>query len=272
MNTDQEILVKRLTEAGLNTRRFLKLNAEKEAFEKEWEKHLYTPEELEGYPYWGICGKDGLVLVDADSVDIDAVLRQLLSPTFEVRSPRRGLTHFYIVVEGDQVENKTLHFNGEEEGSGEIRAQNEYLVAPGTTIRYRDLRTSEPRTGTYTITQNRPFAKFWHSDFMAMLNPYLGSNIKQPITHKQMRDGVPRGTRHAQGIKFANYLVGIQRFHFATALHALQLWNQLCKPPMDNTDLERMAKNAVDYIAKQRARKRKGNAEQNFLREVENLE
>jgi hypothetical protein len=41
---------------------------------------------------------------------------------------------------------------------------------------------------------------------------------------------------------------------------------------MDNTDLERMAKNAVDYIAKQRARKRKGNAEQNFLREVENLE
>jgi len=272
MNAEQEILVKRLVEAGLSTRRFLKLNAEKEAFEKEWEKHLYSPEELGGYPYWGICGKDGLVLVDTDSVDMDAAMRKLLYPTFEARSPRRGLGHFYIVVEGGQVENKTLHMNGEEEGSGEIRSQNQYLVAPGTTIRYRDLRTSEPRTGTYTITQNRPLAKFGYYDFLAMLEPYLGINAKQPITHKQMRDGVPRGTRHAQGIKFANYLVGIQRFHYTTALYELNRWNQLCKPPMDNADLERMAKNAVDYIAKQRARKRKDNAELNFLRKAEQLE
>jgi hypothetical protein len=272
MNADQEILVMRLVEAGLSTHRFLKLNSEKEAFEPEWEKHLYAPEDLESYPYWGICGKDGLVLIDADSVDMDAAMRKLLSPTLEARSPRRGLGHFYVVVEGGLVENKTLHWNGEEEGSGEIRAQNEYLVAPGTTIHYRDLRTSEPRTGAYTITQNRPLAKFRYNDFMVIIEPYLGSNAKQPITHKQMREGVPRGTRHAQGIKFANYLVGIQRFHYTTTLYELTCWNQLCKPPMDNADLERMAKNAVEYIAKQRARKREGNAELNFLKKVENLE
>ncbi len=271
MNAEQEILVKRLKEAGLDTRRFLKLNAEKAAFETDWQHHLYMPEELEAYPYWGICGRDGLVLVDADTVGMDATLRKLLSPTFEVRSPRRGLAHFYIIVEGGQIENKTLHLNGEEEGSGEIRAQNYYLVAPGTTICYRDLRTSEPRTGTYTITHNNPFAKFWYEDFMTMIKPFLGSNPKQRLTLKQIRDGVPQGTRHAQGIKFANYLVGIQRFDYATALYELQRWNQLCKPPMDNADLERMAKNAFAYIASQRKRALADVKTENFLKKVEQL-
>jgi len=271
MNAEQEILVKRLIEAGLDTRRFLKLNAEKAAFETDWQHHLYTPEELEGYSYWGICGKDGLVLCDADKVSMDTILRQLLPPTFEVRSPRRGLAHFYIVVEGGPVENKVLFLDGEAEGCGEIRAQNYYLVAPGTTIRYRDLRTSEPKTGTYTVTQNKPFAKMWYEDFSAMIEPYLGSNAKQPITFEQMRKGVPKGTRHAQGIKFANYLVGIQRFQYATALYELQRWNKLCTPPMDETDLERMARNAVAYIAKQRKRKRKDNSEQKFIEKVNKL-
>jgi P4 family phage/plasmid primase-like protien len=256
MNVDQKILVERLVETGLSTRRFLKLNAEKEAFEPSWQHHLYTPEELEGYPYWGICGKDGLVLVDADTVDMDATIRRFLSPTFEVRSPRRGLGHFYIVVEGGQVENKTLHWNGEEEGSGEIRAQNEYLVAPGTTIQFRDLRTSEPRTGAYTITQNRPLAKFMYDDFMAMMKPYLGGNPKQPITFEQMRKGVPQGTRHAQGIKHAVFLVGVKKFDYATALFTLGEWNKLCTPPMDDDDLERMVKNAIEYDATNPAQKR----------------
>lgn len=275
MNAEREILVMRLREAGFDTRRFLRLGNKdnaKAACEPEWQKRLHTPEELEGFPYWGICGRDGLVLIDADKLDMNTILQQVLPPTFEVRSPRRGFSHFYIVVEGKAVENLTLHLNGDKEGCGEIRAQNEYVVTCGTEIHYRDLRTSEPRIGTYNIIRDRPFAKMKYDDFMKLFEPYLGSNPKQPITHEQMRKGVPRGTRHKQGIKFANYLVGIQRFHYATALYELQRWNQLCKPPMDNTDLERMAKNAVAYIAKQCKRKRKDNAKQNFLKKVEQFE
>jgi len=272
MIAEQEILVKRLEEAGLDTRRFLKLNAEKQAFEKGWQDRLYGPEDLDSYPRWGICGKDGLVLVDADKVTMDATLRQLLPHTFEVRSPRRGLTHFYIVVEDGRVENKTLFLNGEEEGCGEVRAQNMYVVAPGTEIVYRDLRTSEPKIGRYVITQNRPFAKIRQADFMRLLEPYFGSNAKQPITQQQMREGVPRGTRHAQGIKYANFLVGIQRFHYATVLYELRRWNQLCKPPMDDADLVRMARNAVEYIAKQRKKKRVDNERIKFLKMVNDLE
>jgi len=134
---------------------------------------------------------------------------------------------------------------GEDEGCGEIRAQNYYLVAPGTEIHYRDLRTSEPKIGTYTITQDRPFAKMRYDDFMKLFEPYLGSDPKQPITFEQMRKGVPQGTRHAQGIKFANYLVGVQTFDAATAFHAMQEWNKLNDPPMNEADLKRMVENAL---------------------------
>ena len=273
MNAEQEILVKRLREAGFDTRRFLRLgnkDNDKAACEPEWQKRLHTPEELEGSPYWGICGKDGLVLIDADKLDMNTILKQILPQTFEVRSPRRGFSHFYIVVEDKAVENLTLHLNGDEEGAGEIRAQNEYLVAPGTEIHYRDLKTSEPRIGTYRIIQDRPFAKMKYDDFMKLFEPYLGSNPKQPITHEQIRKGVPKGTRHKQGIKLANYLTGLLKFDYETALFTMREWNKLCRPPMDLADLERMVKNALSYVAAQR-KKRLLENKKNFLRRVENL-
>jgi predicted transcriptional regulator len=251
MNAEQEALVKRLQEAGLDTRRFLKLNKEKRAFEEEWQNRLYTPEELErqGCVLWGINGKDSLVLVDADRVEMADVLRQILPATFEVLSPRRGLPHFYYVVKGEPIPNKTLHLHGEEEGAGEVRAQNYYLVAPGTEIRYKDLRTSEEKTGQYRIIQDRPFAVLSSADFMKTIKPYLGKDKTQKITLEHMRKGVPQGTRHAMGIRYADYLIGVQQLDYATALFEMKKWNQLCQPPMDEKDLERMVKNAIGYVA-----------------------
>jgi hypothetical protein len=249
MNAEQEILVKRLKEAGFDTRRFLKLNAEKAAFEKDWPSKLYTPEEMGDHPYWGICGRDGLVLVDADKAAMESILRKILPPTFEVKSPRRGLPHFFYVVEGEPVPNKTLHLKGEEEGCGEIRAQNEYLVAAGTEIHYKDLKTSEPKIGRYIITQDRPFAKIQYADFMKAVEPYFGKDSTQKITFKQMREGVPQGTRHAQGIKYATFLAGVQQFDCDTALVEMRRWNQLNQPPMDDSDLIRMVENAAGYVA-----------------------
>jgi hypothetical protein len=248
MNAEQQALVNRLIEAGLDTRRFLKLNAEKAAFENDWPNKLYTPEEMGDYSYWGICGGDGLVLIDVDKTAMELELRRILPETFEVESPRRELPHFYLVVKDQPVQNKHLHLNGEEEGAGEVRAQNYYLVAPGTEIRYRDLKSNEPKTGRYIIIQNRPFAKMQHADFMKAIEPYLGTDSKQPITFEQMRNGVPMGTRHAQGIKFATYLAGVQKFDAITALHAMREWNKLNQPPMDDVDLRRMVENALGYV------------------------
>jgi len=80
LNAEQQTLIQRLQEAGFDTRRFLKLNDEKAAFESEWQNRLYTPQEMKGWPCWGICGRDGLVLVDADKVSMDTILRQILPP------------------------------------------------------------------------------------------------------------------------------------------------------------------------------------------------
>jgi len=244
---DLTILVERLKEANITTNRFLKVDKKKAAFEKEWHNKLYSPEKLADYPRWGITGKEGLVLIDTDNKDMSEILRSILPPTFEVVSPRRKLPHFYLRVINGDTPNKTLHLPGEKKGGGEIRAQNSYLVCPSAVITYEDLETGETKTGEYRILNDRPIATMEYKDFMAAITPYLGSITTQKITHEQMREGVPEGTRHAQGMKFASYLVKVQKFDFNTALLEMKRWNQLCKPPMNEHDLERMVKNALSY-------------------------
>lgn len=251
MNAERDILVKRLHEAGFDSRRFLKVNAEKAAFETNFQDRLYTPEELDrqGVTRYGICGKDGLVLVDTDKRGMADIIRKILPATFEATSPRRKLPHFYYAVEGGEVANKTLHLPNDEDGSGEIRAQNEYLVAPGTVIRFKDLVTGQETTGTYKVLNDRPISKLNYADFMKAVEPFLGKDKRQKITFEQMREGVPQGIRHKQGIKYANFLVGVQQFDYATALHAMREWNKLNRPPMDDDDLERMVDDALGYVA-----------------------
>jgi len=180
INTQQSILVQRLKEADLNTRRFLKVGdnklhstlkhpegeyKDKAAFEKDFQNHLYGPEDLDSYPRWGILGGDYLVLLDFDKQETYNILSKILPPTFEVTSPRRKLQHRYYVVCGRQVENNKFHIPGDldEKGnknpSGELRANNYYSVAPGTTIRYEDLQTGQWLTGEYKITNDAPIAR-----------------------------------------------------------------------------------------------------------------
>jgi hypothetical protein len=251
MNPEQETLVKRLIEAGLTTRRFLKLDAEKVAFEKNWPNHLYTPEEMGDHPYWGICGSDGLVWVDADTVTMDSELRQILPSTIEIRTARRGLTHFGLIVEGEPVPNKILFLKGEKEGSGEIRAQNYYVVAAGTEIHYKDLRTSEPKIGRYIIAQDRPFARMRYADFMELIEPYLGSNPTQKITNDLIENGIPEGERHTvlyqEACKFA--FAGVSELFI---LDAIRTTANRCRPPFtDEEELKRMVKNALTFKKEQ---------------------
>lgn len=261
MNAEQEILVKRLEEAGLSTRRFLKVGKGGPAFEKGEDKAafdtfdfnsgrcLYGPDDFQLWPRWGVCGGGGLVLVDKDNRTMTAKLDSVLPPTFDVLSPRRKLPQSYYLVEGGEVPNKFLFLLGDKEGSGEVRAQNQYLVAPGTEIRFLDLQTGEEKTGRYTILHDRPIARVSYADFMKAVEPYFGSAPSQRITHKQMREGVSAGSRHSQGIKYATLLVGAKGLDAATALHELRAWNQLNRPPLNDHDLVRMAQNASGYVA-----------------------
>jgi P4 family phage/plasmid primase-like protien len=257
MNPQQEILVSRLKEAELTLNRFLKVGPDKAAFEFQWEQRLYSPEALDSYPRWGICGKDFLVLIDTDDKKMYDIIAKILPTTFEVTSPKRGLPHRYYVVCGEQVSNKTLHIPGEvdEKGRlkamGEIRADNEYLVAPGTEITWKDPKTGETKTGIYQVTNDIPIKRLERADFMEAIKPYIdqNGNDSQKITYEEMAKGVSAGERHAKGVRYADHLLGRVKLDYTTAMYELKRWNQLNDPPMPEKDLKHIMDCAVNFIA-----------------------
>jgi hypothetical protein len=272
VNEQEKILIQRLKEADLTTKRFLKvgkpgcaIDEDKAAFEFEFQKHLYTPEELDSFPRWGILGCEFLVLIDSDDPRMYAELNRVLPNTFEVTSPRRGLPHKYLVVcydsTGSQVPNKKLHLKGvtDEKGKlldlGEVRADNHYLVAPGTVIRYIDKQTGQEKTGMYTITNNVPIARLEYRDFFNIIKPYIeeaNGSIAQTITAEEMKEGVPEGSRHPKCLSYAGKLVWLG-MDAETAYFHLKTWNEtLCKPPLPDSELRRILKAVFGYSAEER--------------------
>ena len=257
MNSEQEILVSRLKEAELTLNRFLKVGPDKAAFEFQWEQRLYSPDALDTYPRWGICGRDFLVLIDTDDKKMYDEIAKALPPTFEVTSPKRGLPHRYYVVCGEQVPNKTLHIPGvfDEKGRlkalGEIRADDEYLVAPGTEITWQDKVTGETKIGSYKVTNNMSITRLERQEFMEAIKPYIeqAGNDSQKITPEEMAKGVSAGERHAKGVRYADHLLGRVKLDYNTTFHELKRWNQLNDPPMPEKDLKHIMECAVNFIA-----------------------
>ena len=292
LNEQQRILTRRLQEAGVSTKCFLKtgyqgcdVEGDKKAFEKEWPNKLYGAEDLETYPRWGICGRSPLVPIDSDDPVIYDVLSRVLPETFEVTSPRRGLPHKYFIVEGPQVPNK-LHYpeifdeKGNLKDLGEIRANNQYLVAPGTTIRYIDKQTGEQKTGMYTITKDVPIARMTYHDFMTAIKTYIteaNGSTTQTITQKEMTEGVTEGARHTKAVSYAGKLVHRLKFDYETALIHLKTWNNsLCKPPLPDEEITRILKDVYGYAAKEKGvsyeEALKGENEQSFSEQILQIE
>jgi hypothetical protein len=194
LNEQQVILEQRLKEVGHDTKCFLKAGGSfdkktgefkpKAAFEPEWEKHLYSPEDFDKTCYciickgkqpherWGITGGVQLIILDSDDQRLYDALNNTVSETFEVTSARRKIPAKYLIVRGPQVQNLHLYIPEEKASVGEVRADNWYVVAPGTTIPYKDLKTGEEKTGTYTITKNTQIAQLEYDDFITAITPF----------------------------------------------------------------------------------------------------
>lgn len=277
MNQQQQILVQRLKEAELSTQRFLKVGdgklhvtpkhpegeyLDKAAFEKDFQNHLYNPEDLDSYPRWGIIGKDSLVLLDFDTQEIYDIMKKRLPDTFEVTSPKRGLQHRYYIVCGKQVENGKFHIQGDidEKGHknpcGEIRANDLYLVAPGTLIRFEDAKTGQWLTGTYTITNNIPFTRIKYSDFIEAVKPYLLDKIGEKVlTNEMLENGVSKGHRHDTIFRYACRLMGDNpegRFPASIGLDILRRYNQnKLSDPVEDEFCVRVINQACEYASKE---------------------
>jgi hypothetical protein len=261
INSEQQKLVNRLIEVGIGTRHFFPLAKGTKNPDgiraTDFPNHLHTPEEMiqrKDVDNWGICGKDGLVLIDCDKKELYDLLSKALPETFEVISPRRGLPHKYFIVEGKQVENAIFHIpndydeKGRLNGAGEIRSKNEYLVASGTIINYMDKTTNEQKIGMYSVSNDQPITRIKYEDFMKAVTPFIGCDSKQKLTKEDMQKGVAEGNRHAKGIQYATYLLGTGHLDKEMALSALQFWNLKNNPPMNDEDLVRMIDNASGYV------------------------
>jgi hypothetical protein len=279
LNHWQERLIFRLREGEISLNRFLKVGnnnlmvtpkhpegeyIDKAAFETDFQNHLYGPESFDSWPRWGIIGKEYLVLIDFDKQNIYDILKEKLPKTFEVTSPRRGLPHRYYIVCGKQVKNAKFHVQGDtsinkrgaivKNPSGEIRADNHYLVAPGTTIRYEDT-NGNWKTGEYTITNDVKIARLEYEDFMKIVEPYLLDKTgEQVLTSEKLANGVSAGERHDTIFRLACRLIGDNpegRYPALIALEMLKKWNNdFCEPPVEDDFCERVTRQACEISSR----------------------
>lgn len=107
-------------------------------FEKDWQNNPYFYEEIrswveQGGNYGVQGGFGGLIIVDADTPQIDEILKEKFPETLTVRTPKQG-HHYYFICEGidkkivlkkDTPQKKDNHF-------GEIIAKGSQVVGAGS--------------------------------------------------------------------------------------------------------------------------------------------
>jgi P4 family phage/plasmid primase-like protien len=237
----------RLNEAELTTKRYMKVDLHKKAFEPGWEDNPHGVEDLDTYPRWGVAGREELVLIDVDNPEMEAIVRSLIPETFECRSPRRGLPHFYLRVRGGNVPNRVMVMrDSDPDGSGEIRAQNHYLVAPGSEIEYQDLVTGETKKGKYTITIDRPIAAMRYDEFLEKFKIVLKKNGDRLTPDDFKR--VAAGRRHDRAIRIATYLISYLGLTPDEAYEELEKWDTKNQPPINDPEyLKRTIRKAMGY-------------------------
>ena len=262
---EQERLIFRLREAELSLNRFLEVKSNKAPKELGgYCEHLKTPEELEkaGITNWGIMGGDFLVPIDTDKQEMADIIRKVLPRTFEVLSVGRKLPHFYFLVWGKNntaPPNGTLHIPGDLDekgraiGAGEIRVNNQYIVAAGTDVDYYN-KDGEHIQGRYKIINDVPIAKMEYDDFTNALKPYRTENEK--IILDEMQQGIASGKRHAKAMSYAYHLIANLRLGYDLALTELNRFGKLCDPPLlDQEYFDRALKAAINAEAKATYRK-----------------
>jgi len=152
--------------------RFIKVTKrEKAAVEKDWQNtknYRYDDPELiswlkEGNNYGVLAGHGGLVIIDADSLDVAKDCKRL-PKTFVVQSGSGKGAHFYFFVKNLT---KNIKFHGKKdknEDVGQIQATKKYCVGPNCI---------HPSGGTYTIIEDRPIAKVTKDELLGTLCEWL---------------------------------------------------------------------------------------------------
>ena len=254
-NIDPELwrVVERLREKNISTKRFTPVHRDKKAFVTGWQLDPFDVADLPKYQGWGIGAMNRFFLIDADTPKMAEIIRAKLPATHEIITPRRQLPQFYFDCPDGEISNDTLFLEGEDGGSGEVRAQNHYGVAPGTEIDYVDLKTGEKKTGKYKILHDRPIATVKKADFDKFVEPYRKTPQGDKLTTKDIREGVGAGERHIRALQYVERLYGTNGLDEATTWFEVQRWNrELCRPPLSDKELRRQFECGIKFIKSKR--------------------
>jgi len=161
---------------------FVKLKQRtKVPLEKGWQKNPYSYEEI--LP-WLSCGNNygvqggygGVVVIDADTEEIDTVVRGKLPATFTVKTPRPGHHYYYIC---EDIKNKIL-LSKDGKHFGEIISKGSQVVGPGSI---------HPDTGTeYEVFSDIEITEIGKEDIFLHLAEYIPSNGADENAFKELVD------------------------------------------------------------------------------------
>ena len=148
---------------------FVKLSGKtKKPFEKEWQNKPYTYEGIqswieEGHNYGVLGGHGDLVVIDADTNEIDKVVKDELPPTFTVRTPLKGHHYYYICKD---IKNKIV-LTKDKKRYGEIITKGSQAVGAGSI---------HPDTGTeYEVVNDIEITEISQKDINTYLAEYIPS-------------------------------------------------------------------------------------------------
>ena len=148
---------------------FVKLSGKtKKPFEKEWQNKPYTYEGIQswiekGHNYGVLGGHGDLVVIDADTNEIDKVVKDELPPTFTVRTPLKGHHYYYICKD---IKNKIV-LTKDKKRYGEIITKGSQAVGAGSI---------HPDTGTeYEVVNDIEITEISQEDINTYLAEYIPS-------------------------------------------------------------------------------------------------
>lgn len=222
---------------------FVKLGKKsKKPFEKDWQNKPYTYEDIqpwidEGGNYGVQGGYGDLIVIDADTEEIDKVVRGKLPATFTVKTPRCG-HHYYYICKG--FGNKVVLSKGDEH-FGEIISSGSQVVGAGSI---------HPDTGTmYEVANDIEIAEISRDDILTNLTEFIPS--KSPFEELVEKHGDPYYLKKGE-------LTGINESFWAALLDAecIQLYEPTEKCFYRYDDLTGLYKDiSVDVIKQEISRR-----------------
>lgn len=171
---------------------------------KDWQKSNNFPYDAQrltdhlasGGNYGIIGGYGNIVIIDADSEEIDYIAREYLPETFTVKgNPKYSYKKHYYFFSKEKI--KPIRFTKQKVGDlGDVRSTGQYVVAPNS---------KHPEGEKYTVIKDIPIAEVTQEEILSAYSQYIERKEFYEILKPSAR-GVKRKDEYVEHCKMPEYL------------------------------------------------------------------